>query len=148
VPTYLRITAFAPLLAIMFLGSMKRYLSTSSRRAENMLTSFLLVAVLLSSSAPAGGNPTDQTARPSSVGAAATRFRNYALTTVPCQRIARDTSKLKSVKHPIPHAGLSPRESDVPANSVHQLLVTSQRSILYLSFRSSRPSGRAPPASA
>jgi hypothetical protein len=77
----------------------------------------------------------------------ATLFRNYALTTIPCQRTAGDTSKQNRVKHPVTHGGLAPREAGVPATAVHQLLST-DRSVLYLSFRVSRPGGRAPPASA
>jgi hypothetical protein len=117
-----------------------------------MSTSFLLVAVLLSLSAPVGArNPTNLIggeAGPTSIGAAATLFRNYALTTVKGQRIVGETSKQNSVKHLVNHVGLSPRESGLPENNVRELLVTTHRSILYLSFRSSRPGGRAPPASA
>ena len=127
---------------------MKRYFLTTIRHVETVWPNLLLVAVLLSSTALVGArNSTKQTeVEPTAVGAAATLSRNDALTSVPGQGIAVYTSKQNSVKHPVSHVGLSPRESGVPANTVHELLVTTYRSILYLSFRSSRPGGRAPPA--
>jgi hypothetical protein len=131
---------------------MKRYMPSTTRRCiETMLTSFLLVGLLFSSSVTGGAR--NLTSRmegesgPTSIRPMATLFRNYALTTIPGQRTAGDTSKQNRVKHPLTQGGLAPRESGVPATAVHQLLST-DRSVLYLSFRVSRPGGRAPPASA
>jgi hypothetical protein len=69
------------------------------------------------------------------------------LTSVSGQRIARHTSKPNEVKRPFNYAGLLPGESGISANPVHRLLVSTERSILHLSFRLSRPGGRAPPVS-
>jgi hypothetical protein len=131
---------------------MKRYMSSTTRRyIESLLTSFLLVGLLFSSSATLGArNPASRIEResePTSIRPAATLFRNYALTTIPGQRTAGDTSKRNRIKHPVTQGWLAPRESGVPATAVHQL-VSTDRSVLYLSFRVSRPGGRAPPASA
>jgi len=139
-----------PLPAIMLAFLMKRYMSfTTCRRLESLLTSFLLGGLLFSSSATVGArNLTSRIEResgPTSIRPAATLFRNYALTTIPGQRTAGNTSKQNRVKHPVTHGGPAPRESGAPATVVHQLLIT-DRSILYLSFRVSCPGGRAPPA--
>ena len=130
---------------------MKRYMSYTTRRyIESLLTSFLLVGLLFSSSVTLGAknlaSRIERESGPTSIRPAATVFRNYALTTIPGQRTAGDTSKQNRVKHPVTQ-GLALRESGVPATAVHQLLST-DRSVLYLSFRVSRPGGRAPPASA
>ena len=131
---------------------MKKYMSsTTRRRLEGFLTSFLLVGLLFSSSATVGArnlaSRIEGESGPTSIRPAATLFRNYALTTIPGQRTAGDTSKQNRIKHPVTHGGLAPRESGVPAPAVHHLLNT-DRSVLYLSFRVSPPGGRAPPASA
>lgn len=134
--------------AIMLSVSMKRSLSTTPRP----LTCLLLVGLLFSSSAVFGaGNSADQRegeSGPTSIRSAAALFRNYALTTLPGQRTASDLSKQNGVNRPVTHGGLAPGESGVPAATLHQLIVTTDRSALYLSFRLSRPGGRAPPASA
>jgi hypothetical protein len=131
---------------------MKRYMSSTTRRCiESILTSFLLVGLLFSSSVTLGArnlaSRMERESGPTSIRPAATLFRNYALTTIPGQRTAGDTSKQNRIKHPVTHGGLAPRESGVPATAVHQLLST-DRSVLYLCFRVSPPGGRAPPASA
>jgi hypothetical protein len=127
---------------------MKKHMSsTTRRRIESLLTSFLLFGLLFSSSATVGARRISGESGPTSIRPAATLFRNYALTTVPGQRTAADTSKQNRVKHPVTHGGLAPRASGVSATAVHQLFST-DRSVLYLSFRASRPGGRAPPASA
>jgi len=131
---------------------MKRSLSTTSAYLQRLWTSFLLAGLLFFSSATySARNPADQTnweSKPPSVNSAATLFRNYALTTLADRRTASDTSRQNRVKHSLTHGGLAPRESGEPATTLHQLLVTTERSVLYLSFRLSRPGGRAPPASA
>ena len=131
---------------------MKRYMSSKTRRCiESMLTSFLLVGLLFSSNVTLGAKNLarriERESGPTSIRPVGTLFRNYALTSIPGQRTAGDTSKQNRVKHPVTHGGLAPRESGVPATAVHQLLSTG-RSVLYLSFRISPPGGRAPPASA
>ena len=134
---------------------MKRYLSKSTWHVEKLLTNFLLVGLLCSSSAVVGSSSAaigarlaanQEEAGPTSVRSAPALFRNYALTTVPGQRTAGDASKQNSVKYPVNHRGLAPRESGAPPTAVHQLLVSAERSVSYLSFRLSRPGGRAPPA--
>ena len=131
---------------------MKRSRSTSSAYLQSLWTSFLLAGLLFSSSVTYGArNPAGQTdgeSGPTSIRSATCLFRNYALTTLPGQSTAGETSKQNRVKHLITHGGLAPRESGEPATTLHQLLVTTDRSVLYLSFRLSRPGGRAPPASA
>ena len=115
------------------------------------MTNLLLVGLFVSSSAAVGAvnlaAKGEGEAGPTSVRSATTLLRNYALTTVPGQRTASDISKQNGVKRPVTNGGLAPRESGI-ATAVHQFLVTTDRSVLYLSFRSSRPGGRAPPASA
>jgi hypothetical protein len=119
---------------------------------QRLWTTFLLASLLFSaivhfgSSNPAG--MTDAESTPVSIRSAATLFRNYALTNFPDQRTAGDTSKQSRVKHSLTHGGLAPRDSHEPASMLHQLLVSTDQSVLYLSFRLLRPGGRAPPASA
>lgn len=119
---------------------------------QRLWTTFLLAGLLMSASVHFGaGNPaglTDAESTPSSIRSATTLFRNYALTNLPDQRTAGDISKQNRVKHSVTHGGLAPTHSGEPAATLHQLLVTTDRSVLYLSFRLSRPGGRAPPASA
>lgn len=117
---------------------------------QRLWSNFLLAGLLFSSIVHFGaGNPARLTAEstPSSIRSATTLFRNYALTNLPDQRTAGDISKQNRVKHSVTHGGL-PTDSGKPAATLHQLLVTTDRSVLYLSFRLSRPGGRAPPASA
>jgi hypothetical protein len=127
---------------------MKRSLSTTGAYLQKLGTSFLLAGLLFSSNAIYGArNPAGETngeSEPTSVNSAATLSRNYALTTLADHRTASDTSRQNRVKHSLTHGGLAPRESREPA-TLHQLLVTTERSVLYLSFRLSRPGGRAPP---
>jgi hypothetical protein len=131
---------------------MKSHLSTTRSYRKKLLTSFLLVELLFSSTSVVGArnpaNAREVESWPTSICSRATPIRNYALTTVPGQPVAGHTSRQNSVKHPVTDGGLAPRESGVPATTVHQLLVATDRSLSYLSFRLSRPGGRAPPASA
>jgi len=130
-------------------ASMKRILSTTSACFQSLATSFLLVGLLSSSSTTLGAkNPASLSevgSGPTSIRSAATPVRNYALTTLPGQRTASDASRQNHGKHSVIHGG-APSESGPRATVVHQLLVTTDRSLLYLSFRSSRPGGRAPPS--
>jgi hypothetical protein len=119
---------------------------------QGLWTTLLLGVLLFSSSVTFGArNPAAQAngeSTPASIGSAAGPLRNYALTTLPDQRTAGVTSKQNRVKHSVTHGGLTPRETGEPATTLRQLLVVTDRSVLYLSCRLSRPGGRAPPASA
>jgi hypothetical protein len=137
---------FHTLPVMMFSVPMNRYLSIFRSR----LTKFLLVALILSSSAAiharsAAGKRTSEPG-PNSVHTTATLSRNYALTVVPSQRIASDVSKQNSIKRSVIHGGLARRESGLPANLPRPLLVVNERSLSYLSFRLIRTGGRAPPS--
>jgi hypothetical protein len=129
---------------------MKRALSTNNSCLQRLWTSFLLGGLLFSSSVTFNGkNQAGEThgkSGPSAIRSTTALFRNYALNTLPDQRTAGDTSKQNRVKHSVTHGGLSPRETGDPA-TLHQVLVATDRSVLYLSFRLSRPGGRAPPVS-
>jgi hypothetical protein len=138
---------------------MKRSLSNSSPGKQSLLTSFLLVALIFSS-ASAGAKyqgkfqagfqkgQTAEKAEPASVSFTSTVLRNHALTTFPGQYVASDTAKQNRFKYSASYPVLAPGRFGAPAAIVRQLLVTTDRSALYLSFCLSRPGGRAPPASA
>lgn len=119
---------------------------------QRLLTRFLLAGLLFSSGAARSANyPASQRegeSRPTSISAAPILIRNYALTTLPDQRTAGHVFKENRVKHLVTPSGPGRRVSGVPATIVHQLLVSTDRSVLFLSLRLSRPGGRAPPASA
>jgi hypothetical protein len=125
---------------------MKRNYSTSSR----LVTSFLLVGLMFSATAAVGArnspekNP--EQSGPNLVRSAAALSRLHLLTAVSSQRIASDISKQNSIKRAFAHGGLTQPEFLLSANTL-LLLVATERSLSYLSFRLSRPGGRAPPAS-
>ncbi|MGH9875049.1 MAG: hypothetical protein ACRD9S_21545 [Pyrinomonadaceae bacterium] len=130
---------------------MKRILpNSSSPRCESLLTSFLLVALFSSAFAGARyqARQPEENAGPTSIRSAKTVLRNHALTTFPGQRVAGDLSNQNRVKHSATYKGLAPGEVGAPVAILRQLLVTTDQSALYLSFRLSQPGGRAPPASA
>ena len=118
---------------------------------QKLYTSILLGGLLFSSSASFSGKnqgrQTSDDSGPIAIRSVAPLFRNYALTTLPDQRTAADTSKQNRVKYSVSHGGVAPAAGIPPATTLRGLLVTTNRSILYLSFRLSRPGGRAPPVS-
>jgi len=130
---------------------MKRTRSTSRAYLQKLYTSILLGGLLFSSSASFSGKnqgrQTSDDSGPIAIRSVAPLFRNYALTTLPDQRTAADTSKQNRVKYSVSHGGVAPAAGIPPATTLRGLLVTTNRSILYLSFRLSRPGGRAPPVS-
>ena len=132
---------------------MKRALSHTSPRFKVRLTSILWV--LLFSNAVGAAKyhakyqqrQTEETPAAASFRSADVLYRNHALTTFPGQRVAGDISKQNRLKHSESDPGLAPREAGAPS-IIRQRLVVTDRTVLYLSFRLSRPGGRAPPASA
>ena len=124
----------------------------TSQRCRSLVTILLLVGLLFSSgtsrNAKIQARQKEEKPGPTSFHSATTILRNHALTSSPGQRVAGDISKQNRVKHSLTYIGLAHGEAGAPAAIVRQRLVTTDRSILYLSFRLSRPGGRAPPASA
>jgi hypothetical protein len=131
---------------------MNRLRIATSTNTQRLLTSFLLVGLLFCPGAASGAknpaSPREGESTPTSIGAAPILNRNYALTTLPDQRTAGHAFKENRVKHLVTPSGPARRVADVNVTIVHQLLVVTDRSVLYLSFRLSRPGGRAPPTSA
>ena len=124
----------------------------TSQRCRSLVTILLLVGLVFSSgtsrNAKIQARQTEAKPGPTSIHSAKTVLRNHALTSSPGQRVAGDISKQNRVKHSANYIGPVPGEAGAPAAIVRQRLVTTDRSVLYLSFRLSRPGGRAPPASA
>jgi hypothetical protein len=124
----------------------------TSQRWRSLVVTLLLVGLLFSSrtslNAKTQARQAEEKPGPTSIRSARTVLRNHALTSSPGKRVAGDLSKQNRVKHSATYNGLAPGEAGAPAAIVKQRLVTTDRSVLYLSFRLSRPGGRAPPASA
>jgi len=122
----------------------------TSQRCRSLVTILLLVGLLFSSgtsrNAKIQARQTEEKPGPTSIHSAKPVLRNHALTSSPGQRVAGDISKQNRLKHSATYIGLAPGEAGVPTAIVRQRLVTTDRSVLYLSFRLSRPGGRAPPA--
>lgn len=123
---------------------------TMSRRSPSLINKLLLVGLFLSSftswnvvnqARQSEGKPA-----PTSIRSANTVMRNHALTSSPGQRVAGAISKQSRIRHSGTYSGLLPGEAGAPPAIVRQPLVITDRSVLYLSFRLSRPGGRAPPA--
>jgi len=131
---------------------MRNSKTITSQRCRSLVINLLLVGLLFSSgtsrNAKAQARQTEEKPGPTSIRSAKTVLRNHALTSSPEQRVAGDLSKQNRVKHSATYIGLAPAAAGAPAATVIQRLVTTDRSVLYLSFRLSRPGGRAPPASA
>ena len=134
---------------IMIEFRMKRSISTNGDFLRRLCISFLLLGLLYAStvtfSATSQAAATNTAAGLTSIRSVSPLFRNYGLTTLTSQRSAVDTSTHNRVKYSLTHGGLSPRETGEPPAILHQLLVSTDRSALYLSCRLSRPGGRAPP---
>jgi hypothetical protein len=130
---------------------MIRLINTTSQRSRSYVIALLLGSLLLSSvslNAKVRSRQSEHKPGPAAVGSASTVLRNYALTSIPGQRTAADLSKQNRVNHLIAYGGPAAGEvGPLPAIEREFLAVTDQ-SVLYLSFRLSRPGGRAPPASA
>lgn len=121
------------------------------RHYRSLLTSFLLAALVLSSAATSARNRARQTQSepaPGAIGSAATHLRHRALRVSPAHGIAGDVSKQNRSDHPSTQTGLAPNQFSAPAAVLSRRLVTSDQPVLCLSFRASRPGGRAPPVSA
>jgi hypothetical protein len=130
---------------------MKKSVSNTHEPFKNLLTRFLLVALFSCSVFVGASSQTRQAeeeAAPPSIGFAITPAREYALKTPPGQRAAGDTSKQDRSKHSVTYGGPVAREFGAPASILRQRRITTEQSVLYLSFRWSRPGGRAPPVSA
>jgi hypothetical protein len=121
------------------------------RRYRGLLTSLLLAVLVLSSGATSARFQTrsaEGQSAPGSIGSATTLLRQLALSVSPAQGVAGDVSKQKRNDHPSTHTGLAPNKFSAPAAIRCRRLVTADQPVLYLSFRASRPGGRAPPVSA
>jgi hypothetical protein len=129
---------------------MKIAKSITSQLCPSLVFKLLLVGLLFSSGVSRNAaiqvGQTQEKPGPTSVCSAKTVLRHHALTSSLGQRVAGDLSKQNRVKHSWTYSGLLPGEAGAPAAIVGQLLVITDRSVLYLSFRLSRPGGRAPPA--
>ena len=124
----------------------------TSQLYRRLLINLLLVGLLFSS-VPSHhrkiqARQIKETPNPTSIHPANTVLRNPALTSSPGQRLASDLSKQSRGKHSVLYGGLAAATVDAPAALVRQRLVTIDWSVMYLSFRLSRPGGRAPPAAA
>lgn len=127
-------------------------------RLQNAVTSVLLAVLLLGASASFGSSwqssedfgqsSVEGLTEPASVQSTESQRPNHALTTVPRQRVAGDISKQGKLKHSISPNSVATRNFGTPAAIVRQRLAVTDQSVTYLSFRLSRPGGRAPPASA
>jgi hypothetical protein len=136
---------------------MTKFLSITKWRSQKALTSLLSVVLLLAVNASLGAkcqareNCSEYGSEwlpATSIGSQESPRRNHALTTVPGQRVAGDISKQNRVKHSVTHNSLAPRKVGTPVAIVRQRMALTNQSALHLSFRLSRPGGRAPPASA
>jgi hypothetical protein len=130
---------------MMINSRMMRTISKNSGYMQRFYSGLLLGSLLFSSTATFTANRQTKTESAASIRSSLTLFRNYALTTLPDQRTAGDTSKQNRLKHSVTHGGLAPKETGEPARTLRQL-ITTERSGVYLSCRLSRPGGRAPPA--
>src|SRR6476620_7381083 len=135
---------------MMFCDPMKRVLSHTSPRFTNILWVVLLFSNAFGAArdhAKYQQRQTEEAPGPASFRSADILCRYHALTTLAGERVAADFSKQNRLKHSASDPGLAPRAAGVPSIT-RQRLVTTDRSVLYLSFRLLRPKGRAPPASA
>ena len=149
--------SFTMLLCYPVRVPMTKPISMINWRSPRALTSLLSVVLVLAGIASPGvqcqtaqdyySAPVEPPARVSIQSKESPRH-NHALTSVPGQRVAGDISKQNRIKHFVSHNSLAPRTFGTPAAIVRQRLALTDQSVLYLSFRLSRPGGRAPPASA
>lgn len=128
---------------------MIRLMKTTSERSRSYMIALLLVPLLLSSvslNAKVRPRQSEHKPGPTAVSSASTVWRNYALTSIPGQRTAADLSKQNRINHAIAYGGPAAGEVGPLPAIAREFLAVTDRSILYLSFRLSRPGGRAPPA--
>jgi hypothetical protein len=123
---------------------------TMSQRSRSYVIALLLVGSLFSSSSSLNAKVKPRESQrnpdPTAVGSAKTVWRTYALTTIPAQRPAADLSKQNRVKHLVTYSGTAAKEVGPLPAIAREFLAVTDHSLLYLSFRLSRPGGRAPPA--
>jgi hypothetical protein len=136
---------------------MTKSISIATLRFQSVLSTLLLVVLFFSSNASIGakyqanrtedriGRRAEWMPAPTSMRSRESLQRNHVLTTFPGQRVAADISRQNRVKHSLIYNGLTPREFGAPVAIVRQRLITTERLVSYLSFRLSRPGGRAPP---
>jgi len=129
---------------------MKLSKTIPGERCRSLVVNLLLIGLFFSSvtshRATIQAIQTEEQPGPTSICSAKTVLRHHALTNFSVQRVAVDISKQNRVKHSLTYSGLTPGEVGAPAAMVRERLVTTDRSVLYLSFRLSKPGGRAPPA--
>ena len=148
------------MLTLLFLGDdcyyvdlpMKSAKIMTSEHCRSLVINLLLFGLLFSSVASQHGKiqarQTEETPRPTFIRAAETVPRNHALTSSPGKRVNSDISKQSRGKHPFIYYGVAPARVSASLALLSRRTVTTDRSFLYRSFRSFRPGGRAPPASA
>jgi len=132
--------------------SMKSSKTMPGQRCRSLVINLLLVGLLFSSATSRNATiqtrQTEEKPGPTSIRSAKSVLRIHALTTFSGQPLAVDPAKQNRGKHSVICSGLAPAKVSAPAALLRERLVTTDRSALYLSFRLSRPGGRAPPASA
>jgi hypothetical protein len=131
---------------------MKASKINTSQRWRTSAINLLLVGLLVFSGSSLNekiqARQTAEQSGPTSIGPATTLLRNHALTVSPSQRVAGEFSKQGRTSHSSMHAGLAANEFAAAPKIIRQRLVMTDQSVWYLSFRTSRPRGRAPPVSA
>jgi len=122
----------------------------TSEHCRSLVINLLLFGLLFSSVTSHHGKiqarQTEETPRPTFIHTAETVPPNQAITSAPRQRVTSDLTKQNRGKHPLIYYGLA--KVSLPLELISRRTVTTDRSFLYRSFRSFRPGGRAPPASA
>jgi hypothetical protein len=148
------------MLTLLFLGAGCYYVDVSMKSSKTMpgqryrilVINLLLVGLLFSSAtsrdATIQARQTEEKPGPTSIRSGKSVLRNHALTTFSGQPVVADHSKQNRGKHSVIYSVLASAKVSAPAAILRERLVTTDRSVLYLSFRLSRPGGRAPPASA
>jgi hypothetical protein len=134
---------------------MKRPVNKISQRCGRVVTKLLLIGLLFSSGIvpaqylPALGPHSEQPSTPesTSINLFVGLLRGDALTTSHGQRTAGDISRQNRIRHSVIH-GHAAGNFTIPAAMLRARLVTNDQSVPYISFRSLRPGGRAPPVSA
>jgi len=123
-----------------------------AQRCHSLVINLLLLGLCVSSvtsvSAKIQARQTEEKPGPTSIHYAKTVWRNHALTSSTEQRVAGELSKQNRGKHSLIYCGLAPAKAGASQALTRQRLVNTGQSVLYLSFRSSGPRGRAPPAPA
>jgi hypothetical protein len=127
---------------------MPKSISLINSRTQSALLSVVLLLAANASLAAKSQAAEDHGLSASVIASNESPRRNHALTTLPGQRVAGDTSKQNRIKHFVTLKSLSPNKFGTPSALVRQRLALADQSVTYLSFPLTRPRGRAPPASA